>query len=82
MAIKQDEFFLPEGHDLLPEAEKEMMIFPNGTHDDIVDTFGYGVREMRHLPRHDLSGPMSAPERIAKERKKRRRYHPVIGRMP
>ncbi len=82
MAIRQDEFFLPAGHDMLVEAEKEMMIFPNGTHDDIVDTFGYGVREMRLLPRRDLSAPASGPERVERERRKRRRHHPIIGRMP
>lgn len=37
-----DVFFLSDSH-WLPEVERELMTFPVGAHDDIVDTLSYGV---------------------------------------
>jgi len=82
MMNQADELFLPAGHALLDDLEAEMMIFPNGTHDDMVDTLGYAVRESMILPRRDLSEPLSHPEQLRAARKKRKRFHPTLGRLP
>lgn len=81
MMIKEDQFFLPAGHVLLPDIEKEMMGFPNGTHDDIVDTFGYGARESRLLPRRKSEEQLTEPEKARRSKRKKNRYHPIIGRL-
>jgi len=82
MMNQADELFLPAGHALLGDLEAEMMIFPNGTHDDMVDTLGYAVREAMILPRRDLSDPLSHSEQLRAAKKKRKRFHPTLGRLP
>lgn len=82
MMNQADELFLPAGHALLGDLEAEMMIFPNGTHDDMVDTLGYAARESLILPRRDLSDPLSHPEQLRAAKKKRKRFHPTLGRLP
>lgn len=82
MMIREDAFFLPKYAPWLADLEKEMSVFPNGKHDDMVDTLGYGVQESTLLPRRDLSGPLSEPERAARSKKNRHRFHPQLGRMP
>jgi predicted phage terminase large subunit-like protein len=60
--MEAGQIFLPQSHSLLGEIEQELLTFPRGTHDDIVDNFGYAAAEVQRF-----GGPAEAPE-IAKER--------------
>jgi len=39
-------FLLRDTH-WLPEVEREIMTFPAGAHDDIIDTLSYGVQMLQ-----------------------------------
>lgn len=83
MMIREDAFFLPAEHEILSDLEHEMQQFPNGRHDDMVDTLGYGASEAALLPRRPLPEEQeqdSHPAQVEKANKKRKRWHPVIGR--
>lgn len=40
------QIYLPEGHPLLDDVEKELLSFPRGAHDDIVDVIAYAATEV------------------------------------
>jgi hypothetical protein len=44
--MEAQQIFLPEGASWLGEFEEELLRFPNGSHDDRVDTLSYAVREV------------------------------------
>lgn len=89
MRIKADRFFLPEGADWLKNTEKEMQIFPNGTHDDVVDTFGYAVSASMYFPIRKAEvdvQPRRPEDAVAKKiealsgKRKGRKRHGMLGR--
>ena len=41
-----DVYLLRDTH-WLPEVEREIMTFPAGAHDDIIDTLSYGVQMLQ-----------------------------------
>ena len=80
MMIRQDQFFLNKDLEHLDDLEHEMQQFPNGRHDDMVDTLGYAALQEATLPHRDLT-EKSLPEQVEeRNRKRKRRLHPVIGR--
>lgn len=81
MMIRQDEFFLPKGASFLPELEHEMTTFPNGSHDDMVDTLGYAVEECARMPRRSLEARPTHAQELEVTRRKRRNRMPYLGRI-
>jgi hypothetical protein len=57
--------FHPRGASWLAEWEEELLAFPNGTHDDQVDTLAYAAREVERIGLARSGG--------------RRRERPVVG---
>ena len=45
--MEAGQIYLPEGHALLNEIEHELLTFPRGAHDDIVDNFSYAAAEVQ-----------------------------------
>lgn len=54
--FSHDEFARPEIYDI---AEREMLQFPEGTHDDIVDALAWGARLAQNLPLPTTHAPPS-----------------------
>ena len=82
MLNREDRLFLPADAEFLPDLEHEMQQFPNGRHDDMVDTLSYGVQESNLLPRQNKDEDLSLPEQLRQKRRKRgRKIHPVAGRL-
>lgn len=54
--FSHDEFARPEIYDI---AEREMLQFPEGTHDDIVDALAWGARLAQNLPLPNTHAPPS-----------------------
>lgn len=48
--------YFPRKAPWLDELETELLLFPNGRHDDQVDTLAYAATELLRKPRPDLSG--------------------------
>ena len=46
----QGQLLFPEGAPWLEDAKHELLVFPNGKHDDIVDTISYGAIMVIKLP--------------------------------
>ncbi len=44
--MEAEQLFLPQSHPLLGTIENELLTFPSGTHDDIVDCIAYAAREI------------------------------------
>jgi len=69
--MEAGQIWLPKGHTELDNLEHELLTFPNGAHDDMVDVIAYAAREMQK------SGAAAAPpevrEKIEKERIERER---------
>ena len=56
----------PEGA-ALGEGETELLVFPNGRHDDQADAFAYAALQVAHTPTHsaaDLAEALDTPELI------------------
>lgn len=60
--MEAGQIYLPEGHPLLDEIEKELLTFPRGAHDDIVDNFGYAATEVQRF------GPPAETDEAREER--------------
>lgn len=86
--------FMPQGEAWTELAVQELAEFPNGKHDDMVDTFAYAAVELLNgtvggvgpdRRRRDPGEPLSVPERIWEQiggrRGKRGKggRHPVLG---
>lgn len=54
--MENGQTYFPAGHPLLEDWERELLTFPNATHDDMVDTFGYAAIQ---LPKIDVGVPSS-----------------------
>ncbi len=54
----QGQLLLPAGAPWLPDAIHELLMFPNGTHDDIVDVISYGAITASGMPQRS-----SVPEK-------------------
>ena len=79
---QNDQLFLPAAAAFRNVLEKEMLKFPNGKHDDMVDTIAYGVEEFEKLPAYktkpEVDQSLEAKlerhiEKKAKQQKKARR---------
>jgi predicted phage terminase large subunit-like protein len=89
-AIRTGRFSFPAEASWLHEWEHEHLQFPNGTHDDQVDTGAYAVQIMdlmpAKLPQHEAE-PVTMQEKVdayAEKKfgkKRKRRSHPMLGRM-
>jgi predicted phage terminase large subunit-like protein len=58
-------FFSYDSHtrpEIYDQAEKEMLQFPNGTHDDIVDCFAWGARLALNTSLPDAQTPVARPK--------------------
>ena len=44
--LENGQAYSPSVHPLLEDWELELLTFPNATHDDMVDTFGYAARQL------------------------------------
>jgi predicted phage terminase large subunit-like protein len=44
--MEAGQIYMPAGHAELEAIERELLTFPHGTHDDIVDNFGYAASEV------------------------------------
>ena len=47
--MEAGQIYLPMGHPELDVIERELMTFPRGTHDDIVDNFAYAAAELQRF---------------------------------
>ena len=54
--MENGQVYFPAAHDLLEDWERELLTFPNATHDDMVDVLGYAAIQ---LPKIDVGMPMS-----------------------
>lgn len=63
--MEAGQIYFPSGHPELTAVEHELLTFPRGTHDDIVDNVSYAAAEVQRF------GPAAMPaeeeERLAKE---------------
>ena len=63
--MEAGQVYFPSGHPDLTAIEHELLTFPRGTHDDIVDVVSYGAAEVQRF------GPAAMPQdevdRLAKE---------------
>ena len=87
LMVAQHRVFFPRGATWLSEWTHECLSFPNGTHDDQVDTFSYAAIEVDRrtftLRRKEVEVGLSVHERIWKQirdDKKARKRHPVLGK--
>lgn len=88
---KAGKLYFPRRATWLEEWEHEHLQFPNGTHDDQVDTTAYAVEELQTLPirRRQKEAPEDrSPDARIKARleamisnKRRRTNHPELGRL-
>jgi predicted phage terminase large subunit-like protein len=47
--MENGQVYLPQGHPDLDVIEKELLTFPRGTHDDIVDNFSYAAADIKRF---------------------------------
>lgn len=84
-ACGDGELYWPEEADWLQEWEKEHLAFPNGTHDDQVDTTAYAIFMLYEglLPIRVVRTPDEVDRHNARFRPGRRgkRVHPELGRI-
>jgi hypothetical protein len=89
-AIKLGRVSFPSDAPWLQEWEHEHLQFPNGTHDDQVDTGAYAVQIQNLIPVRTVKDnhvPVTAEEKLkafeAKRfgKKRTRGRHPILGRM-
>lgn len=88
---KAGKLYFPRRASWGEEWEHELLQFPNGTHDDQVDTLSYAVEELSKLPirrkRNDEPEDRSPDARIKARleamlsNKKNRTRHPELGRL-
>jgi hypothetical protein len=80
--------YFPKAASWLEEWEHELLQFPNGTHDDQVDTLSYAAKEVatgpfstqevvRTIPEHHAEARI---ERYLQRRKRGNHRHPDLGR--
>jgi phage terminase large subunit-like protein len=85
--VAQHRVFFPRGVEWVPEWTHECLSFPNGKHDDQVDTLSYAAIEVdrRTFNQHTKTLEVGLTQhekiwsQIAKDKKARRR-HPTLGR--
>jgi predicted phage terminase large subunit-like protein len=90
-AIATGRISFPSDAPWLHEWEHEHLQFPNGTHDDQVDTGAYAVQIMDLMPAKrpkDNAVPVTMQEKVDDyaqrrfgKKKKKRARHPMLGRM-
>ena len=88
---KAGKLYFPRRASWIEEWEHEHLQFPNGTHDDQVDTTAYAVNELQLLPirrkKDDAAEDRSPDARIKARldamlsRKRKRVQHPEMGRL-
>jgi predicted phage terminase large subunit-like protein len=87
-ALAMKQLFFPEigSAAWYPEFEKEVLRFPNATHDDQVDVLAYACQEFFNLPSYikreeDLSGVQGKIQRKMRDlRKPSKQRHPDLGK--
>lgn len=90
LATKNGQVYFPADAEWLGVWEHELLAFPNGTHDDQVDTFAYAAQEFHLFPKQDtrpkggrgatLEDKIAAHLDKLTKRQKGRITHPVLGR--
>ena len=88
-AVDNGKVFFPKRVSWLAEWKEELVQFPNGRHDDQVDTLSYAVGVLQTLPTPrtpKLPQGNTAEDRVARynarlDKKDRRSRHPLLGRM-
>ena len=87
LMVAQHRVFFPLGAPWLDEWTHECLAFPNGTHDDQVDTFSYAAIEVDRRTfthrRKEAEVGLTMHEKIwdnIRKEKKQRNRHPVLGR--
>lgn len=79
--MRNGRVFFPAAAPWLDEWKHELLVFPNGSYDDQVDTLSYAAiiaDQRRSSPSH--SGPTSIRDRL-RRKKRTRPLHPVLGRL-
>ena len=61
--MEAGQVYMPEGAAWIGEAENELLTFPKGTHDDIVDNLSYAAAEVQRFG----PGPETAETKAARE---------------
>lgn len=88
-ALSMRQLFFPEvgAADWYPEFEKELLRFPNASHDDQVDVLAYAVQEFTNLPAYigrkeyapGVQGQVQRKMEGLRSPKRRRINHPDLG---
>lgn len=62
VCCEQGRVYMPESAPWLADFETELLSFPNGLHDDQVDAFAYGCREVTLKPREFIATAYEDPD--------------------
>lgn len=84
----QGQLLFPEGAPYVEDAKHELLVFPNGSHDDIVDTIAYGAITVIGLPQRGAPAkerkldrsPEAAAAAHIKRKQKAKKPNPVRAR--